>query len=144
MNPPTYAASDRRDQILTRALAVILFGLAGLMGLILAVGTAASLASGRWGILTAVAVVGPILVLAFWVARLLWANRPIPVPPWVVGVLLMICLPIAAVQFAMADQWLVATFILIYGVPALPPMFAMVSRKTAKPKPKPKVFDDLA
>lgn len=140
MNPPTHTAFERRDRMLTRALAVILFVLSGILGLMIFVGTLASLVSGRWGILTAVAVVGPIMVLAFWTARLLWTGRPIPVPPWVVGVLLMICLPITVIQFVMAGQWVVAIFILIYGIPTLPAIFASTPRKPARPKD----FDDLA
>jgi len=140
MNPPTYADVDRRGLTLTRAPAVILFGLAGMLGLMIFVGTLASLASGRWGVLAADAIVGSSLAVAFWMGRLLWTGRPIPALPWVVGVSLAASLPLVAVQFIMMGQWFMALCVLPWAVPLLPIMLSLGPRRPAKPK----VFDDLA
>lgn len=130
------------DLKVARLLAVILYALAAILGIPLAILTLASLAAGKWGVLAIAAILGPIVGLSAWLARTLWHGRPLP-GAIVAGFSLLALLSLVAVPVGLLVHLRMPFWAFVLLLLSIPYLMAVATAVRGGSR-KPKGLDDFA
>jgi hypothetical protein len=134
-------AVSRRDLILPRSLAVILFSLAALIGLPACAATTVHIILGNWQPALLLAATAPLVWGLVWLGRRLWFDRGLPTA-FVFAFAALINITAASTLF-LNRQWVWA--LVMVSTSALLLLQVLPSPVGLRQKPpKPKALDDLA